>query len=340
MVKWAIVGIGDIARKRVLEALATVPGSRIRVAVTAHPERAREICARYGVEHCSADLCAALDDGEVNAVYIATPVYLHAPQATASMRAGKHVLCEKPTALKYEEAAGMVRVAEECGVVFGVSFYRRMYPKLLRLARLIEEGVLGEVTYAWAAYHWWVAAEDLAGRTWFVEPEKSGGGPLPDVGSHRIDALNFVFGPPASVTAVTGTQIHGYRVEDAATLLMEYQSGMRSVLDVRWNSRVERDEFRVIGTEGEADLTPLNGPELRIRLAGRSWCEDLPAHRNLHYPMIENFVRAVLYGETLVSSGRSAIETDRVIAAAYRSAGSGARQKIWNAYVRGMNDQT
>ena len=328
MISWAVVGIGDIARKRVLDALAKVPESRIRAVVTTHPERAREICAPYGVEKYYDDLNDALGDGEVNAVYVSTPVFLHAPQATASMQAGKHVLCEKPTALSFEEAVRMVRLAEECRVVFGVAFYRRRYPKLLRLAELIRDGVLGEVTYVWAAYHGWVALEDLPGRTWFVEPDKSGGGPLPDVGSHRIDVLNFLFGPPRSVMAITGTQIQDYRVEDAATLLMEYGSGMRALLDVRWNSRIERDEFRVIGTGGEADLTPLNGPAFRVCLSGRSWTEDLPAHRNLHFPMVENFVRAVLHGEPLISSGRTAIETDRVIAAAYRSAESGMRQRL------------
>ncbi len=328
MIHWAIVGIGDIARKRVLAALDGVPRSRIQTVVTTHPERAREICAPYGVKKYCADLDEALADSGVDAVYVATPVFLHGTQSCAAMRAGKHVLCEKPTAPTFEEAAGMVKTAEECGVLFGVPFYRRRYPKLLRLAQLLKEGILGDVTYAWAAYHGWVGMENLSGRTWFVEPDKSGGGPLPDVGSHRIDVLNFLFGTPSSVMAGVGNQTHGYEVEDSATLLMEYDSGMRSVLDVRWNSRVERDEFRVIGVEGEADLTPLNGPSLRIRLNGRSWSEERPPHQNLHFPLVENFVRAVLDGEALVSSGRTAIETDRVIAAAYQSKASGTRQRL------------
>lgn len=326
MLNWAIVGIGDIARKRVLAALAGVPRSKIRVAVTTHPDRAREICAPYGVERYCTELEEALADREVDAVYVATPVFLHAPQSIAAMLAGKHVLCEKPTALNYDEAAGMVKVSDECGVLFGVSFYRRHYPKVLRLRQMIREGVLGSVTLARAGYHGWVHAADLADRTWFVEPHKSGGGPLPDVGSHRIDVLNFLFGTPVSVMAEANTQVQDYAVEDSATLVMQYGSGMRSVLDVRWNSRIERDEMFVIGTEGEAELTPLNGPTLTVRLSDRSWTEELPAHQNLHYPMVENFVRAALDGEPLVSTGRTAMETDRVISAALKSAQSGTRQ--------------
>jgi 1,5-anhydro-D-fructose reductase (1,5-anhydro-D-mannitol-forming) len=326
VLNWAIVGVGDIARKRVLAALTSVPRSRIRVAVTTHPDRAREICAPYGVERYSTELDEALADGNVHAVYVATPVFLHARQSIAAMVAEKHVLCEKPTALNYEEAAGMVKVADERRVVFGVSFYRRHYPKVLRLQQLIREGALGLVTLVRAGCHTWLGADDLAGRTWLVDANQAGGGPLPDIGSHRIDLLNFLFGTPVSVMAATGTQVQDYAVEDSATLLMEYASGMRAVLDVRWNSRIERDELYVIGTEGEADLTPLNGPMLTIRRSDRAWTEELPASGNLHYPMIDNFVRAVLDGEALVSTGHTAIQTDRVIAAAFGSARSGGKQ--------------
>jgi predicted dehydrogenase len=308
--------------------LARVPRSRIRSVVTTRLERAKAVCAPFGVERYCSGLEEALADKDINAVYIATPVFLHAPQSIAALRAGKHVLCEKPTAMSYDQASGMVRVAGECGVTFGVSFYRRLYPKVRRLAELMGAGALGRITFARAAYHSWVALADLTGRTWFVEPEKSGGGPLPDVGSHRIDVLNFLFGVPSSVQAMTGTQVQDYPVEDSATLLMRYGTGMTSVLDVRWNSHIERDELFITGTEGEADLTPLNGPSLRIRLADRSWSEELPPHTNLHFPMVEDFVRAVLDGKPLESSGATAIETDRVIAAAYRSAASGRREDL------------
>jgi hypothetical protein len=76
-------------------------------------------------------------------------------------------------------------------------------------------------------------------------------------------------------------------------------------VDVRRHSRVDRDEFRIIGTDGEMDLTPLNGPDL-VYPGGR---EVLPAHANLHYPCIENFVSAVLDGAPLASSGETALST-------------------------------
>lgn len=325
MLNWVLVGIGDISKKRVLAAIAAEPRSRLHAVVTTHAERARGICAPYGVEHYYADLGEALADSAVNAVYVATPPFLHAPQAMASMRAGRHVLCEKPTALSYQEAVRMSDVADECGVRYGVAFYRRFYPKVLRARQLMEEGALGQITLVEAAYHWWWAPPDGHERHWFVEPHKAGGGPLPDVGSHRLDVLNFLFGTPASVLAEIGNQVHQYGVEDSATLILQYRSGMRAVLDIRWNSRVERDEFRIIGTDGELEMSPLNKAPLAFRSASQTWTAELPPHENLHYPMLHNFVDAVLDGAELVSSGRTAMETDRVISAAYESAHTGRR---------------
>jgi predicted dehydrogenase len=117
-------------------------------------------------------------------------------------------------------------------------------------------------------------------------------------------------------------------VEDSATVLMEYPSGMRAIVDVRWNSRVQRDELRIIGSEGELELTPGNDAEIEFRSPGENWKRRLTPCENLHYPMIENFVSAVLDGTELVSSGRRAAETDRVITAAYESARTGRRIDI------------
>ena len=89
--------------------------------------------------------------------------------------------------------------------------------------------------------------------------------------------------------------------------MIEYQSGVRGIVDVRWHSKIIRDECRIRGTDGEIEMSPLNGPDL-VWPAGR---ENLPAHPNLHYPMIENFVDAV-EGQEGTASQRSDILLDRL----------------------------
>ena len=98
--------------------------------------------------------------------------------------------------------------------------------------------------------------------------------------------------------------------------MIEYSEGVRGVVDVRWHSKITRDECRIRGTEGELDLTPLNGPDL-IYPGGR---ENLPPHANLHYPMIQNFVDAVLGKAPLLASGHSSYWTDWVTEQARRVA--------------------
>ena len=137
----------------------------------------------------------------------------------------------------------------------------------------------------------------------------AGGGPLRDVGSHRIDVMNYLFGRPARACGYSSTLVQPVAVEDNATVLIGYEKGMRGLVDVRWHSRIPRDEFRIRGTEGELDLTPLNGP-LLVYPGGR---EEIPPHANLHYPCIENFVRAALEGAPLVSSGATALAAEWVM---------------------------
>jgi predicted dehydrogenase len=306
MLNWIVVGIGDIATRRVIPAIQAESRSRLYGLVTRDANKAAPYNARVWNS-----LDEALSDPAVDAVYVATPVFLHAPQTIQSLRAGKHVLCEKPMAMNEAEARSMVDAAREAKRTLGVAYYRRTYPKLQRAKQLLEAGAIGRPVLAELTSHGWFDGKD-SGRAWLVDPAQSGGGPLFDIASHRIDVLNFLFGEPLRVSAHLSNAVHHYAVEDNATAMIEYAGGIRGIVDVRWHSKVKRDECRIRGTEGEIDLTPLNGPEL-IYPAGH---ENLPPHSNLHYPMIENFVGAVLDKAALVSSGDSSYWTDWVIAQA------------------------
>jgi len=301
MLNWIVIGIGDITKKRVIPAIQVEPRSKLYGIVTRNPAKA----VPYNTRVWPA-LDDALRDPSVDAVYVATPVFLHAPQTIQSLSAGKHVLCEKPMAMNEPEAAAMVRAAQETGKTLGVAYYRRCYPKVQRAKELLKAGALGIPVIAELTSHMWFDGE--GGRSWLVDPAKAGGGPLFDIASHRIDVLNFWFGQPLQVTAQLSNVVHHYAVEDNATVMIEYPNGVRGVVDVRWHSKISRDECRIRGTEGEMDLSPLNGPELVYPGAP----ESLPSHPNLHYPMIENFVAALEGKSQLLSSGASAYWTDWV----------------------------
>lgn len=307
MLNWIVIGIGDIATRRVIPAIQAEPRSRLYGLVTRDPAKA----APYGVRVWET-LDQALADPEVHAVYVGTPVFLHAPQTMDSLRAGKHVLCEKPMAMNEAEARNMLDVAYESGKTFGVAYYRRSYPKVQRAKQLLA-GAIGRPVLAELTSHGWF--DGKGNRSWLVDPAKAGGGPLFDVASHRIDVLNFLFGEPSGVTAQLSNVVHHYPVEDNATVMIEYAGGVRGIVDVRWHSKVARDECRIRGTDGEMELSSLNGPDL-VYPGAR---ENLPPHANLHYPMLENFVNAVEGKADLLASGASSFWTDWVIERARRT---------------------
>jgi 1,5-anhydro-D-fructose reductase (1,5-anhydro-D-mannitol-forming) len=303
MLDWIVAGIGDITRKRVLPAILAEPRSRLAGIITRDPAKAEP----YGVPSWP-DIWQALAASDAGAFYIATPVFLHAPQTIAALHAGRHVLCEKPMALSFHEASAMQGAAARSGRTLGVAYYRRLYPKVERARQLIAAGTIGRPVLAWATAHDWYNPIGTP-REWLADPHKAGGGPLRDTASHRIDLMNYLFGEPKEVSAHLSTLVQPVAVEDNATVMIEYASGVRGVIDVRWHARPVRDEFRIRGTEGELDLTPLNGPGLVYPGAE----ESIPAHANLHYPCVEDFVSAVLENRAPRSTGATALAAEWVM---------------------------
>ncbi len=296
-INWVVAGVGEIARKRVIPAILAEKHSTLYGLVTRDPAKADEFPGT-GAWPTVED---AVQDPDVDAVYISLPVALHADAAIAALRAGKHVLCEKPMAIDNHHAERMAQEARQSGRLLGVAYYRRLYPKLIRTKQLIAEGVIGQPLLVEANCHGWLESEE---RAWLRDPALAGGGPLYDTASHRIDAMHFLFGKSESACGRRSNVVHNLAVEDAATAVLSFPGGVHGIVDVRWNSRVRRDQFRILGVDGEINLDPLNGPELRVNTGSSGpgtggpsaggQVEMLPAHENVHYPLVQNFVGAVV----------------------------------------------
>lgn len=303
MLNWLLIGIGDIARRRLIPALLTEPHSHLLGFVTRDARKAEP----YALPSWPS-LEEALSSESFDAVYVGTPPALHCPLTLTALRAGCHVLCEKPFAMNYSEARQMVDEARQLGRTLGVAYYRRFYPKVLKAKELIAAGVIGRPLLAELVHHVWLAPGDIDSRAWHFDPAIAGGGPLYDIGSHRIDVLNFLFGKPLKVNALFSRTRGRSAVEDSALVSIEYENGMRGVVDVSWLSHERRDECRILGSSGEIRLSPLNSP----RMEWTDGADDLPMHENPHLPCIENFASAVQLGVEPISSADSASWTDWV----------------------------
>src|SRR5262249_17721133 len=150
----------------------------------------------HGARRHHADWRDVLRDPEVDAVYVATPVRLHAEQTIAAAEAGKHVLCEKPMALDPAPCARMIAAARARGGRLAVASYRHLYPMVARLRALLASGTIGYPVLADVQCFEPFDARPDQPRSWLLKKEDSGGGPMMDFGCHRIEILIDLLGPP------------------------------------------------------------------------------------------------------------------------------------------------
>ncbi len=212
---WLLVGAGDIAGKRVAPALA---GSGGLVAVCdVVRERAEQVAGRFDAREVYSDLDEALAKTSANAVYLATPVFLHVRQARQVLESGRHVLVEKPLGLNAADARQAVEAAKKSKLTAGGAYFRRCSARYAQAKEMIDRGEFGRIVLVRMTYFSWFNPSPDDPKHWRVIPSKSGGGVLADMGSHMFDVLIGLLGIPVRVYAETKTLVQPYEAEDSAT---------------------------------------------------------------------------------------------------------------------------
>ena len=317
-VRWGLIGCGDIAAKRVAAALSQAPGSRLVAVARARAELAEEFARKHGARRWHADWRDLLRDGEVDAVYLATPVRLHADQAVAAAEAGKHVLCEKPMALDVPSCERMRDAARRHGVRLGVAYYRHHYPLIARLRALLAAGEIGQPVLAQVQ-----ALEPFdppAGhpRAWLLRKAESGGGPMFDFGCHRLEVLLDLLGPLRQVDGFpTRVRFREREVEDTCIARLGFASGAQAVLTVGHAAFEPRDSLEILGSAGTLQVPVLNQGTLRVVTAAGTREESHPPHPNLHQPLVDDFVSAIREGREPTVTGEIGLEVSRALSAMY-----------------------
>jgi predicted dehydrogenase len=311
-VRWGLVGCGDIAHKRVAPALGDLDHCELVAVSRARSELAEPFARQFGARRWYRDWRELIAGGEIDAVYIATPVYLHAEQTIAAAEAGKHVLCEKPMALNPAACDRMIAACRAAGVRLGVAYYRHFYPALERIKTILAAGEIGQAVLAQInAFEFFNPAPDHP-RHWFVRKELAGGGPMFDFGCHRIEVLINLFGP---ITAVQGfaAQVRFQReVEDTSAAFFRFASGARATLTVTHAVYEPQDTLDIFCSQGSIHIPVLNRGVMRIVTPEGERTESHPPHRNLHQPLIDDFAQAVLGGREPQVSGELGREVARI----------------------------
>lgn len=324
-VGWGIIGCGDIANKAVAPAVNEDSNSELVAFASASQERAEEFTRRHGAKRAYSDIAAFLADPDIDVVYAASRVYEHLPQTVAAAAAGKHVLCEKPMALTGAECQEMVDACHAAGVNLAVAYYRRYYPKNIKIKELIDGGAIGRPVLVRLVLTGNYDPTPDDPKFWRIDPAKSAGGPIADVGSHRLDLLCHWFGEPAEVAARNETLIHSYPADDADVLLIKMASGVQVTASFHWSIGVGHDTIEMFGTEGALFSTPTDGPHLTLRTASGTEEFNLPCAENRHLPLIQDFSERVLAGGPPLYTGEDGAKTTRIIESSFAA----SRAKSW-----------
>jgi predicted dehydrogenase len=318
-VRWGLVGCGDISEKRVAPALREASGSRLVAVARAQAQKAADFAARHGASRSYADWRELVRDEELDAVYVATPVRLHAEQAVAAAEAGKHVLCEKPMALDPASCERMIGAARAHGVRLGVAYYRHHYPLVRRLRALLDSGEIGRPVLAGVQAFEPFDAPVGHPRAWLLRRSESGGGPMADFGCHRVEVLLDLLGPLAEAHGIsTRARFREREVEDTCIATLRFESGAAAAVTVTHAAQERRDTLEIFGTRGSAHVAVLNAGVVRIVTASGEREESHPPHANLHQPLVEDFVTAVREGREPTVTGAVGLEVARAVEAIYR----------------------
>lgn len=335
---FGIVGAGMVAQFHA-RAIAETPGARLAAVCRADATRAGEAAAELGVP-CETSLQALLDRPDVDAVCLCTPSGLHPEQALAAARAGKHVLVEKPMALRLADADAMIAACREAGVRLGVAFQRRTDPEVRELHDAIRAGELGRLVLGTASVPYFRPQSYYESAAWRGTWSLDGGGALMNQGIHLVDLLLWLMGGGAEVVGATGGVVaHDVEVEDCVVAALRFSGGFSSgaggtlvattaaapgfphrveVYGTRGGAQIEGDAL--VRWEGDA---PRIRPQAPDSVDAGSGASPTGIGNVGHTLIVQDFVAAIREGREPLVSGEEGRRSLALVLAVYEAAGLG-----------------
>lgn len=271
---WALIGASNIAREWMIDAIRAQPGHEIVSVLSADDRRGAAFAAAHGIEHAGTALDALLADPEVHAVYISTTNELHAAQAIAAARAGKHVVCEKPLAMNLADARAVVAACHDAKVVLATNHHLRNAATHQAMRRLIREGAIGRPLYA-RVFHAVQLPASLQG--WRVQSAGAGGGVILDIAVHDADTLRFVLdAEPLEAVALARSEA-GAPVEAGAMAVLRFDNGVIAQLHDAFDVAHAGTGIEILGSAGSV----FGRNVMTQRATGSVWLRDAAGEREI-----------------------------------------------------------
>jgi predicted dehydrogenase len=307
-----LVGTGWAAERHARAVEAHPAASLVAIANWREESLART-AERFGVARTTTDWRELADAADVDALVIATPNALHAPQAIAALAAGKSVMVEKPMAASLAEAQQIVEEAERSPGWLMVAHCWRFHPDVRRLRDRVASGRLGEVvkTRGYGVHAGW------GPDGWFTQRELAGGGALADMGVHAIDTARFLMGDPTPtrVCAALSTRYGSYQVDDDGILLIGWSNGANSIVECGWW------QPHMAGLEADTEVYGTGGYERVWDAPESTTAGDDHCAQEMYDAQMAEFVEAVLAGRQPRPDAHDGAVVMQIVHDAYHSAG-------------------
>jgi predicted dehydrogenase len=327
---WGVLGAAHINDKVVVP-MHKAPKCRVKGIASRDVQKARSAAAKYGLAVAYDSYEALLADPEIDAVYIPLPNHVHVEWTIKAVEAGKHVLCEKPIGLDAAQTERLIAARDKSGKYIQEAFMVRTHPQWLKVRALIEEGVIGELRAVTGGFTYYnTNPNDIRNQA------EIGGGGLLDIGCYPITTSRFVTRrEPRRVVAMLERDPN-FKVDRLGSVMMDFDGVQASFFYSTQLHNYQRMQFH--GTQGRIEIEiPFNAPNdrpTRILVSERA-SDGASNERWLEIPVCDQYgVAAAVFAEAILSGGQQAIALEdaranmRVIDAVFRSAQSGAWERI------------
>ena len=342
LIRTAVVGIGNMGSAHAsCIAAGRIEGLTLSALVDIAPARQAYCRERYPDVPCFATVEELLRAGAADAVIVAVPHPSHSAVATAVLRAGLHVLVEKPIDIALSKASVLCEEADASGRVFAVMLNQRTNPLFRRAREIVQGGQLGEMKRTvWIITNWYRTQHYYDSGAWRATWAGEGGGVLLNQAPHNLDLWQWICGMPQSITAWCDVaRYHRIEVEDDATIFTRYANGATGVFITSTGEAPGTNRLEITGDRGKLVLE--NGvlrwwrllqPEREVCFQSEESFASIPCDyeeyrpeepETAHAGILQNWADAIRKGAPLLSPGRDALNELTISNAAYLSQWTG-----------------
>lgn len=322
----ALIGCGFIGEVHA-RSWSKVKGAKLVAAVDIIEGRAKKLAEDYNIPHRLTDYTKVLDMKEVDIVDVCTPTYTHKEIAVAAAKSGKHVLVEKPIALRLRDADEMIQAAKSAGVKFMVAHVLRFWPEYVEAKRIVDSGALGEPRIArayrqssfpeWALWH---------------KDRRLSGGVFVDMSIHDVDWLRWALGEVVEVFARGGTlKTRDATTHDYTHAILKFKSGTIAYVDGSW---IQPPGFsfttylEIVGTKGMLTVDNQGPAAVRVYRPGAPPAAFTPFDEDGYDREVKHFYECIVVDKEPAVTGEEARRTLEVVLAGLKSVDEGKPVKL------------